>query len=53
MREWVRRADFRDALPVLLDGEDAEFTDYMRCLADTERRSLAPEPAGNRTPASP
>ncbi|MEO5957774.1 MAG: hypothetical protein ABIZ49_04015, partial [Opitutaceae bacterium] len=26
MREWVRRADFRDALPDLLQGEDEEFT---------------------------
>ncbi|HET7534826.1 MAG TPA: hypothetical protein VFJ90_00130 [Candidatus Didemnitutus sp.] len=38
IREWVRRADFRDALPTLLDGEDEEFTGYMRRLADAERR---------------
>ena len=37
MREWVRRADFRDALPALLEGEDEEFTEYIRHLASTER----------------
>ncbi len=37
MREWVRRTDFRDALPILLEGEDADFTHYIRQLADTER----------------
>ena len=33
MREWVRRSEFRDALPGLLDGEDDEFQAYMRKLA--------------------
>ena len=42
MREWVRRAEFRDALPQLLEGEDPEFTDYIRKLADTERRATPP-----------
>lgn len=37
MREWVRRDEFRDALPQLLEGEDAEFTDYIRALAESER----------------
>lgn len=32
MREWVRRSEFRDALPGLLDGEDDEFQAYMRRL---------------------
>lgn len=36
MREWVRRADFRDALPQLLEGEDEEFTLYIRNLAETD-----------------
>jgi hypothetical protein len=36
MREWVRRADFRDALPALLEGEDEEFTKYIRQLSDAE-----------------
>ncbi len=29
VREWVRRADFRDALPVLLEGEDEDFTHHL------------------------
>ncbi len=33
MREWVRRSEFREALPILLDGEDDEFQAYMRKLA--------------------
>jgi hypothetical protein len=38
MREWVRRSEFREALPSLLEGEDEEFTRYIRQLADAERR---------------
>ncbi len=33
MREWCRRGEFRALLPVLLDGEDAEFGAYIRALA--------------------
>lgn len=33
MVEWVRRSEFRDALPGLLEGEDEEFTQYIRELA--------------------
>jgi len=33
MLEWVRRSEFRDALPNLLEGEDEEFTQYIRGLA--------------------
>jgi hypothetical protein len=36
MREWVRRADFRDALPELLQGEDPDFTKYIERLAKDE-----------------
>jgi hypothetical protein len=36
MREWVRRPEFRAALPELLEGEDPEFTEYIRKLAETE-----------------
>ncbi len=32
MREWCRRADFRAALPSLLQGEDADFAAYIRRL---------------------
>jgi hypothetical protein len=33
MLEWVRRVEFREALPNLLEGEDEEFTEYIRQLA--------------------
>jgi len=33
MIEWVRRVEFRDTLPSLLEGEDEEFTQYIRQLA--------------------
>ena len=36
MREWVRRTDFRAALPQLLEGEDEDFTRYIRNLAENE-----------------
>lgn len=37
MREWVRRAEFREALPQLLEGEDEDFTKYIRVLAEREK----------------
>ncbi len=33
MGEWCDRADFRDALPTLLRGEDPAFASYIRQLA--------------------
>jgi hypothetical protein len=33
MSEWCQRADFRTLLPVLLRGEDPEFTVYLQKLA--------------------
>ena len=33
MRWWCRRDDFRALLPALLEGEDAEFSAYIRALA--------------------
>ena len=36
MREWCRRADFREALPVLLQGEDQDFRDYIAGIARME-----------------
>jgi hypothetical protein len=39
MREWVRRADFRDALPSLLEGEDEEFTHYLSELVSEEEKA--------------
>ena len=38
MREWVRRKEFRECLPQLLEGEDPEFTEYIRRLAEMEKR---------------
>lgn len=37
MREWCRREDFHNALPNLLSGEDFEFQDYIRRIAEEER----------------
>ena len=37
MREWCRREDFHNALPLLLHGEDPEFRDYIRRIAEEER----------------
>ncbi len=34
MREWCARADFRAALPTLLQGEDADFAAYIQRLAE-------------------
>jgi hypothetical protein len=34
MHEWCRREDFRTALPLLLRGEDQEFTAYIKRVAD-------------------
>ena len=36
MREWCRRADFRNRLPELLRGEDPDFAAYIRRLAVEE-----------------
>lgn len=33
MREWCRREDFRQQLPRLLQGEDPDFSEYIRRLA--------------------
>ena len=33
MAEWCSRADFHTALPILLRGEDPEFSDYIQKLA--------------------
>jgi hypothetical protein len=41
MREWCRREDFHNALPHLLRGEDPEFQDYIRRIAQEERGTIA------------
>lgn len=33
MRAWCRRSDFREHLPILLEGEDPDFQAYIRRLA--------------------
>lgn len=35
MREWCRREDFRAALPELLKGEDEDFCDHIRRIAES------------------
>ncbi|MBE7419989.1 MAG: hypothetical protein HS128_19990 [Ideonella sp.] len=37
MREWCRRDDFHNALPLLLRGEDPGFQAYIRQVAHEER----------------
>ncbi len=37
MRDWCRRPDFRAALPVLLEGEDDEFSERIIAIAKEER----------------
>jgi hypothetical protein len=37
MREWCRRDDFLNALPLLLRGEDPQFQSYIKRVAQEER----------------
>jgi hypothetical protein len=37
MREWCRRDDFFNALPLLLRGEDPAFQQYIKAIAQEER----------------
>ncbi len=41
MREWCRREDFRAALPALLHGEDVDFANYIRRVAEETCGPLA------------
>lgn len=36
MRDWCRRPDFREMLPLLLQGEDPDFQTYIRQIAAEE-----------------
>ena len=38
MREWCQREDFRAALEVQLHGEDPDFADYLRGLAEESKQ---------------
>jgi len=40
MREWCRRQDFVEHLPILLKGEDPEFVAYIRKLVEEEKKPL-------------
>ncbi|HZY16529.1 MAG TPA: hypothetical protein VFE74_07860 [Ramlibacter sp.] len=40
MRDWCRREDFHDALPLLLRGEDPAFQHYIRRIAEEERGAI-------------
>ncbi len=44
VEEWCGREDFRNSLPSLIRGEDPEFADYIRDLAQKAVR-YAPETA--------
>ncbi len=43
MQEWCRREDFRAALPELLRGEDPDFANYLRRLANALDGALPQE----------
>jgi len=45
MREWSRRDDFFNALPLLLRGEDPEFQRYILRIAHEERGVALPASA--------
>jgi hypothetical protein len=51
MREWYRRRDFQSLLPQLLPGEDPQFAQYIRQLAERETTSGGRAP-GPDTPAT-
>ena len=45
MREWCRREDFRNALPLLLRGEDPEFQSYLRRIAEEVEHGALVQPS--------
>jgi hypothetical protein len=47
MRAWVRRIDFRERLPVLLEGEDPDFVAHIRRLAEAKEPGVS-GPGGAR-----
>ena len=44
MREWCRRADFRENLPTLLEGEDEDFQLHITRIAREEAQPRSPQP---------
>ena len=45
MREWCKRADFRAALPELMNGEDPDFARTIQRIATEEGRAASALPA--------
>lgn len=41
MREWCKRADFRAALPELMNGEDPDFARTIQRIAAEEGQAAA------------
>ncbi|MBA4138576.1 MAG: hypothetical protein C0518_14825 [Opitutus sp.] len=41
MRVWCRRADFREMMPKLLEGEDPDFQRHITRIAAEERKQLS------------
>jgi hypothetical protein len=50
IREWCQRSDFRELLPSLLQGEDPDFQNYIRQIADEESAACVAPPAVPVTP---
>lgn len=44
MHDWCRHEDFRNLLPMLLRGEDPEFQQYLRRIAEDESGSIVLTP---------
>jgi len=52
IREWCQRPDFRELLPLLLQGEDPDFQSYIRKVAAEEAQSAqSPRPTTPSLPA--
>ncbi len=49
IRDWCRRPDFRELLPILLQGEDPEFQSYIRTIAEEEALSGSEKAATSET----
>ena len=44
MREWCQREDFHNVLPLLLRGEDPQFQEYIRRIAEEGRVAPSIQP---------
>lgn len=50
--EWCQRADFREALPELLQGEDEDFQNHIRRIAQTVSLPVAVNPVSAKPETS-